>query len=83
MAYLQAKQGERAAAEFNKILTHRGLMKNSPLVALAQLQLGRAQGMHGETAAARKSYQDFLANWKNADSDILVLRQAKAEYAKL
>jgi hypothetical protein len=50
---------------------------------LAQLQLGRAQAMDGETAAARKSYQDFFANWKNADSDIPVLRQAKAEYAKL
>jgi ATP/maltotriose-dependent transcriptional regulator MalT len=83
MAYLQAKQGERAAAEFNKILTRRGLMKNSPLVTLAQLQLGRAQVMSGETAAARKSYEDFFANWKNADPDISVLLQAKAEYGKL
>ncbi len=83
MAYLQMKQGEQAAAEFNKILKHRGLMKNSPLAALAQLQLGRAQAMSGETPAARKSYQDFFANWKNADPDIPVLLQAKAEYAKL
>ena len=83
MAYLQMKQGEQAAAEFNKILKHRGLMKNSPLAALAQLQLGRAQAMSGETPAARKSYQDFFANWKNADPDIPVLLQAIAEYAKL
>ena len=83
MAYLQAKQDERAAAEFNKLLTRRGLMKNSPLAALAQLQLGRAQAMSGDTPAARKSYQDFFATWKNADPDISVLLQAKAEYGKL
>jgi tetratricopeptide (TPR) repeat protein len=83
MAYLQAKQGERAAAEFNKLLTRRGLMKNSPLAALAQLQLGRAQAMSGDTPAARKSYEDFFATWKNADPDISVLLQAKAEYGKL
>ena len=58
-------------------------MKNSPLAALAQLQLGRAQAMSGDTPAARKSYQDFFATWKNADPDISVLLQAKAEYGKL
>jgi hypothetical protein len=58
-------------------------MKNSPLATLAQLQLGRARAMGGETAAARKSYEDFFATWKNADPDISVLLQAKAEYGKL
>ncbi len=83
LAYLKAKQGEQAAAEFTKILTHRGIAKNSPLAALSQLQLARAEVMMGDTVAARKSYQDFLATWKDADPGILLLRQAKAEYAKL
>ena len=83
IAYLQAKQGEQAAAEFNKLLKHRGMVKNSPWVALAQLQLGRAQAMSGDLASARKSYQDFFALWKNADPDIPVLLQAKVEYARL
>src|SRR5208337_2030964 len=83
LAYLKAKQGEQAAAEFKKILSHPGIAKNSPLAALSQLQLARADVMMGDMAAARKSYQDFLATWKDADPDILVLQQAKAEYAKL
>jgi len=83
LAYLQAKQGEQAAGEFKKILTHRGIAKNSPLASLSQLQLARAEVMMGDTVAARKSYQDFLAEWKNADPDIPLLQQAKAEYAKL
>jgi len=83
LAYLKAKQGEQAAEEFKKILTHRGIAKNSPLAALSQLQLARALAMMGDNVAARKSYQDFLAEWKNADADIPLLQQAKAEYAKL
>ncbi|MDR3749419.1 MAG: protein kinase [Acidobacteriota bacterium] len=83
MAYLQAKRGEQATVEFNKLLKHRGIVKNSPHAALAQLQLGRAQAMSGDVASARKSYQDFFALWKNADPDIPVLQQAKAEYARL
>jgi len=83
LAYLKAKQGEQAAAEFKKILSHPGIAKNSPLAALSQLQLARADVMTGDTVSARKSYQDFLATWKDADPDIFVLQQAKAEYAKL
>jgi eukaryotic-like serine/threonine-protein kinase len=83
LAYLKAKQGRQAAAEFNKVLSHRGIARNSPLAALAQLQMARAQVMNGEAMPARKSYQDLFANWKNADPDIPILKQAKAEYAKL
>jgi eukaryotic-like serine/threonine-protein kinase len=82
-AHLKAKQGEQAAGEFKKILTHRGIAKNSPLAALSQLQLARALAMTGDNVAARKSYQDFLAEWKSADPDIPLLQQAKGEYAKL
>jgi eukaryotic-like serine/threonine-protein kinase len=83
LAYLKRKQGVQAAAELNKILSHRGIARNSPLAALAQLQMARAQVMSGEAMAARKSYQDLFANWKNADPDISVLVEARAEYAKL
>jgi hypothetical protein len=83
MAYLKARQGELAALEFKKILTHRGIAKNSLLVVLSQLQMARAQLMGGDKIAARKSYQDFLTLWKDADPDIPILQQAKAEYAKL
>ena len=83
LAYLKAKQGEPAAAEFNKILSHRGIAKNSPLAALAQLQLARAQAMSGDKPAARRSYQDFLSLWKQADPDLALLKQAQSEYQKL
>jgi eukaryotic-like serine/threonine-protein kinase len=83
LAYLRAKQGHEAAAEFQKILDHPGVWPVSPLRALAVLGLARAQALAGDTASARKAYQDFLALWKDADPDIPILRQAKAEYAKL
>jgi eukaryotic-like serine/threonine-protein kinase len=82
-AYLAAHQGRQAAAEFQKILDHRGIVWNSPIGALAHLQLGRAYAMQGDTAQARVAYNDFLALWKDADPDIPVLKEAKAEYAKL
>jgi len=82
-AYLSAQQGAAAAAEFQKILDHRGLLWNCATGALAHLGLARAYAMQGETAKARAAYQDFLAQWKDADPDIPVLKQAKAEYAKL
>jgi eukaryotic-like serine/threonine-protein kinase len=82
-AYLAARQGSEAAAEFQKILDHRGVVWNSPIGALAHVQLGRAYAIQGDTAKARAAYQDFLALWKDADPDIPVLGQAKAEYAKL
>ena len=82
-AYLAAQQGKEAAAEFQKIFDHRGIVLNEPIGALAHLQLGRAYAMQGDTAKARAAYQDFLVLWKDADPDIPVLIAAKAEYAKL
>jgi DNA-binding winged helix-turn-helix (wHTH) protein/tetratricopeptide (TPR) repeat protein len=82
-AYLETGQAQQAAAEFQKILDHPGLLGNYTLGALAHLQRGRAQAMTGDQQSARKSYQDFFALWKDADPDVPVLKQAKAEYAKL
>jgi len=82
-AYLAANQGTEAAAEFLKILDHRGIVLNSPIGALAHLQIGRAYATQGDIAKAKAAYQDFLSLWKNADPDIPVLIAAKAEYAKL
>jgi serine/threonine protein kinase len=82
-AYLLMNQGKEAANEFRKMLDHSGILINSPLRALAQLQLGRALVMSGDTSGGRKSYQDFLTLWKDADPDIPILKQAKAEYEKL
>jgi DNA-binding winged helix-turn-helix (wHTH) protein len=82
-AYLAAHQGNEAAAEFQKILDHRGIVLNEPLGALAHLQLGRAYAMQGDTAKSRAAYQDFLTLWKDADPDIPIFKQAKAEYVKL
>ena len=82
-AYLAARQGTEAAAEFQKILDHRGIVVSDPVGALAHLQLARAFALSGDTAKAKSAYQDFLTLWKDADSDIPVLKQAKAEFAKL
>ena len=82
-AYLGAHRGSEAAAEFQKILDHRGIVLNEPIGALAHLQLGRAYAMQGDTAKARAAYQDFLTLWKDADPDIPILIQAKAEYTEL
>jgi eukaryotic-like serine/threonine-protein kinase len=82
-AHLAAHQGNEAAAEFQKILDHRGIAVNEPIGALAHLGLARAYVLRGDTAKARAAYQDFLTLWKDADTDIPVLTQAKAEYAKL
>jgi eukaryotic-like serine/threonine-protein kinase len=81
-AYLALHQGVQAAAEFQKILDHPGIAVNDPVGALARLQLGRAYAMWGN-AKAKAAYQDFLTLWKDADADIPVLQQAKAEYMKL
>jgi tetratricopeptide (TPR) repeat protein len=72
-----------AAAEFQKILDHRGIVFTDPIGALAHLQLGRTYVVSGDMAKAQKAYQDFLTLWKDADVDVPVLKQAKAEYAKL
>jgi DNA-binding winged helix-turn-helix (wHTH) protein/tetratricopeptide (TPR) repeat protein len=82
-AYLAAHKGAEAAAEFEKILEHRGIVWNAPISALAHLGLGRAYALQGDTAKARAAYQDFLTLWKDADPDIPILVQAKAEYARL
>ena len=82
-AYLAARQGTEAAREFQKILDHRGIMVGDPVSAVAYLGLARAYAMQGDTAKAKAAYQDFLALWKDADPDIPILKQAKAEYAKL
>ena len=82
-AYLAAHQGTEAAAEFQKILDHRGIVQNRPIGALAHLQIGRAYAIAGDTAKAKAAYQDFLTLWKDADPDIPILIAAKAEYAKL
>jgi serine/threonine protein kinase/tetratricopeptide (TPR) repeat protein len=82
-AYLAAHQGSEAAAEFQKILDHRGIVLNEPIGALAHLQIGRAYAMQGDTAKAKAAYQDFLTLWKDADPDIPVLIVAKSEYPKL
>jgi hypothetical protein len=83
LAYLRAGDGAAAASEFQYIIDHRGLGILSFLYPLAYLGLARANVLKKDTAAARKSYQDFLALWKDADPDIPILQQAKAEYAKL
>jgi eukaryotic-like serine/threonine-protein kinase len=82
-AYLALHQGAEAATEFQKIVDHRGIVDSDPIGALAYWQLGRAYAMQGDTAKAKAAYQDFLTLWKDADRDIPVLTQAKAEYAKL
>ena len=82
-AYLANRQWDQAAAEFRKILAHRGLVWNFPLGALAQLQIGRAYAGSGEDANARIAYDDFLSAWEHADPDIPIFRQAKLEYSKL
>jgi tetratricopeptide (TPR) repeat protein len=82
-AYLAAKNGDAAAAEFQKILDHAGVVGNEPIGALAHLGLGRAYSLSGNTVKAKTEYQDFLTLWKDADPDIPLLTQARAEYAKV
>jgi tetratricopeptide (TPR) repeat protein len=82
-AYLQMGDGRSAAAEFQKLLDHPGLVGREVIGALSRLQLARAQKMSGDETAALKSYEEFLTLWENADSNIPIYQQAKAEYAKL
>jgi len=83
LGYLQSNSGREAATEFQKILDRRGVDPLSPLYPLSHLGLARAYTLVGDLANARKSYQDFFGIWKDADPDIPVLVQARAEYAKL
>jgi tetratricopeptide (TPR) repeat protein len=82
-AYLRAGDGGQAATEFQKMIDHRGIVSNFPLGALAHLQLGRAYKLSGNADKAREAYAAFLVVWLEADPDIPILKQAKAEYAKL
>ena len=82
-AYLAAKRGPEAIAEFQKILDHPGLAENEVIGAPAHLQIGRGYAISGDTAKAKAEYQDFLALWKDADPDIPILKTAKAEHAGL
>ena len=83
LALLDMKDGAKAAAEFQKILDRRGVDPTNPIYTLSRLGLGRAYVLQGDKSKARTAYQDFLASWKDADPDVPILVQAKAEYAKL
>jgi eukaryotic-like serine/threonine-protein kinase len=78
-AFMLLHQGKEGANEFQKFLDHRGVVINSVLAALARYQLARALSLSGDFSAARKAFQDFFALWKDADPDIPILKQAKAE----
>jgi serine/threonine protein kinase/tetratricopeptide (TPR) repeat protein len=81
--YLDARDGVKAAGEFQRLLDHRGAAPTSPLYPLAYVQQARAFVLIGDHTKARKAFQDFLALWKDADADIPILREAKAEYARV
>jgi len=83
LAYLAQRNGPAAAAEFQKFLDHTGIVQNFLLGSLAHLQLARAYVLSGDTAKAKAAYQDFFTLWKDADPDIPILKEAKAEFAKL
>jgi eukaryotic-like serine/threonine-protein kinase len=83
LAYLGLGDGQSAAAQFQKLIDNPGFSVRHVIGPLARLQLGRAQKMMGDNTSARKSYEEFLNIWKDADADLPVYRQAKAEYAQL
>jgi DNA-binding winged helix-turn-helix (wHTH) protein/tetratricopeptide (TPR) repeat protein len=82
-ALLATHQGAQAAVEFQKVLDHQGIVMNEPISVFAHLELGRAYEQTGDKTKAATEYQKFLTLWKDADPDIPVYRQAKAEYAAL
>jgi eukaryotic-like serine/threonine-protein kinase len=83
LAYLAARQPAEAAAEFQRILDHRSMVLVDPMDAMARLQLARALVLSGDNVNAKSAYNDLLTLWKNADPDVPVLREARAEYARL
>jgi hypothetical protein len=83
LAYLHAEQGSQAVADFQKILDHKPAFGASPYVALVRLGLARGLVLSGDSAKSRIAYQDFFTAWKDAEADIPVLKEARAEYAKL
>src|SRR5205807_1419736 len=82
-AFLAERRGQEAAAEFQKVLDHRGLVLADPIGALAHFQLGRAYVLSGDMIKAKREYQDFLTLWKDGDRNLPVLKEAIAEYSKL
>jgi hypothetical protein len=78
-----ANRPAEAAAEFQKIIDHAGVVVSDPIGALARVRLGRSFAMAGDMNKARAAYQDFLTLWKEADPNIPILNQAKVEYATL
>jgi len=83
LAFLRLSRAGDAAAEFQKLVDHRGFMRTCALRPLAFIALARASTLRGDTAKARSAYEEFFALWKDADPDIPILRRAKAEYARL
>ena len=81
--YLDLKKGDEARREFQRIIDQRGVDIFSPTKSLAYLGLGRAAAMSGDIAASRKAYQDFFALWKDADTNLTPLMEARKEYEKL
>ena len=82
-AYVEARQGPQAVAEFQKVLDHRGIVYADPIGALACVHLGQAYHLAGDDVKAKASYQKFLNLWKDADRDLPVLARAKEEFARL
>jgi hypothetical protein len=83
MAYLAARQAGEAAGEFQRILDHRSIVLVDPMDAMARLQLARAFTISGDSVKARTAYDGLFTLWRNADPDMPVLKQARAEYARL
>ena len=83
LAYLAEKNGPAAAAEFQKFVNHAGIVQNFVFASLARLQLGRAYAIAGDSTKSRAAYQNFFDLWKDADPDLPILKEARAEYAKL
>jgi predicted Zn-dependent protease len=83
LTYLKAKQGAEAAQEFQRVLDLKSLYGTDVTVSVSQLGLARAYALQGDNAHSRIAYQDFLAIWKDADPDVPLLKQARAEYEKI
>ena len=82
-AFIASHRYVEAAAEFQKVLDHRGLVGLDPIGALSHLQLGRAYALSGDKIKAKSAYEDFFTLWKDADSDVPILKRARAEYDRL
>ena len=83
LAYLAIGKATEAAAEFSRLLAHPGLHAGDPVDAAARRQLGRALELAGDRTKSKSAYQHFLGGWKDADSDIPILKEAKAEYSHI